>query len=297
MRVGFVTRLLWDRYGPFWLRLLEAAGAEVALPDAERVAGALADPRVEAVSGAAFRRAAAEAIALSACERIVVPDLNAGYAGSRGSAQDPFVADFPAALARAVPGLPPLAAVPAELDAPGLEGAAVGLLSVVSPSPGGVRRVWQTHRADARPPRPGGAPTARLTSPATTVALVGQPWHLTEALRAGLEGPGEHLLSAHQLAPADLREEGLRADPGLAPTDAEALGAVRRFARRGDVATVRMVVDPTSGADAWLERRARALTRRRPFETVRLPDGDAEGSADEERAADAPPAAGEVRRD
>lgn len=291
MRVGFVTRLLWDRYGPFWLRLLGAAGAEVTLADPERVAGALGDPRVEAVSGAAFRRAAAEAIALSACERIVVPDLNAGYAGSRGSAQDPFVADFPEALARAVPGLPPLAAVPAELDAPGLEGVAVALLSVVSPSPGSVRRVWQTHRADARPPRPGGATPARLPPATATVALVGQPWHLSEAIRARLERPGERLLSAHQLAPADLREEGRRADPGLAPSDAEALGAVRRFARRGGVARVRMVVDPTSGADAWLERRARALVRRRPFETVPLPEPDVPPSTD------ASPAAGEVRRD
>ena len=283
MRVGFVTRLLWDRYGPFWLRLLEAAGAEVTMADPERVAGALGDPRVEAVSGAAFRHAAAEAIALSACERIVVPDLNAGYQGSRGSAQDPFVADLPEALARAVPGLPPLAAVPAELDAPGLEGVAVALLSVVSPSPGSVRRVWQTHRADARPPRPAGVTGARLPSTTVTVALVGQPWHLTDELRARLERPGEHLVSAHQIAPAELREEGLRADAGLSPTDAEALGAVRRFARSGAVASLRMVVDPSSGADAWLERRARAWARRRPFDTVRLPVDDASPAADEVR--------------
>ena len=260
MRIGFVTRLLWDRYGRFWLRLLEAAGAEVSLPDPERVSALSADRRLDAVSGRAFREATAQALALSGVDRLVVPELNPGYEGSRGSAQDPFVADFPGALAQVVPGLPPLVGVPADLAAPDLESRAVGLLTAVAPSPGTVRRVWQTHRADAKPPRPAGLPGAGGES--RTLALVGQPWHLSEALRVRLERGGERLLSAHQLAPAELRAEGWRADPELAPTDAEALGAVRRFARRGDVAALRMPVDEDAGADAWLARKARAWSRR-----------------------------------
>lgn len=300
MRVGFMTHLLWDRYGPFWLRLLEAAGADVSTADPARVDAVIDhDTRLDAVSGAAFRTAAAEAIVLAGCDRIVVPQLNPGYEGARGSAQDPFVADLPAALGRAVPGLPSLLSVPASLTDPEVERIAVGVLNAVSPSPGSVRRVWQTHRADARATRPEGVRPARTPSATSTVALVGQPWHLSESLRARLEGPGEHLISAHQLAPDDLRTEGGRVDAGMAPTDAEALGAVRLFARRGGVARIRMVVDPTSGADAWLERKARALVRR-PFETVPLPppvpapepDADAGAGPDTE-----PAAPDEVRKD
>lgn len=271
MRIGFVTRLLWDRWGPFWSRLLHAAGAEVATLDPERLERASHDPRLEAVSGRAFRAAAAEAIALSGCERLIVPDPNAGYDGARGSAQDPFVADFPGALAQALPGLPPLLSVPADLSSPAIEGLAISVLSTVSPSGGTVRRVWQTHRADLRTPRAPGLGTAKTPSTTVTVALVGQPWHLGEALRDRLENRGEHLVSAHQLDPAALREEGWRVDEKLAPTDAEALGAVRRLARHPGIARFRMVVDPESGADAWLERRARSLVRR-PFETVELPE-------------------------
>lgn len=276
MRVGFVTRLLWDRYGPFWTDLVAAAPAEVILPDPERVARASQDPRLGAVSGRAFREAAAQAIALAAadCDRIVAPELNPGYEGSRGSAQDPFVARFPEALAQAVPGLPPVLAVPADLGVAGLETVAVETLLAVSPGPAGVRRAWQTRRANARPPRPPRARVAERPSEVDTVALVGQPWHLDERAAAALEGPTEHVLSAHTFAPDDLRAEGARVDAGLAPTDAEALGAVRRLARRAGIARLRMIVDPESGADAWLERRARALVRG-PFETVPPPDPDA----------------------
>ncbi len=275
MRVGFVTSLLWDRYGPFWDRLLRAAGATIVTAEPDRLARAAEDPRVAVASGRAFRGAVVEALALSgACDRIVVPDLNAGYDGARGSAQDPFVADLPGTLARGVPGLPAITGVPADLAHADLERVATRLLAEVAPT-SELRRLWQTHRADARPPRRTPATGAARPS-ADTVALVGQPWHLTEAVRARLERSGERLLSANDLDPHDLRSEGWRADPGLAPTDAEALGAIRRFARRAGVARIRMVVDPESGADAWLARRAKG-TVRRPFETVDLP---AEASVD-----------------
>jgi hypothetical protein len=269
MRIGFVTRLLWDRYGPFWRRLLDAAGADTVVADPERVASLDDDPRLDVVAGRAFREAAAEALALSSCDRIVVPELNPGYAGTRGSAQDPFVADFPGALAHGIPGLPGLLAVPADLDVDAVEGRAIAILSLVVPSPGAVRRVWQTHRADARPPRPAGLPPEGGVG-SRTVALVGQPWHLNDdVVRVATRG-SERLLSAGRIAPAEARAEGWRIDPKLAPSDAEALGAVRRLVRRPGVDVVRMVVDASSGADAWLERRAREVASRRPFETIDL---------------------------
>jgi hypothetical protein len=46
VRVGFLTHLLWDRYGPFWTTLTRAAGSEVVLPVPAAVVARLADPRV-----------------------------------------------------------------------------------------------------------------------------------------------------------------------------------------------------------------------------------------------------------
>lgn len=270
MRVGFVTHLLWSRYGPFWRDLLVAAGAEVSSPEPERVRRAWQHPSVAALPGLAARGAGAEALALADCERIVVPELNAGYGGARGGAQDPFVASLPEALARSLGGLPPLLAVPAELRAEGLESVALETLLTVARDPGLVRRVWRTHRARARPPRSHGI---RWSDPAAreTVALAAQPWWLREEVRSTLEGPGEHLVSAHQEDPQGLRREGWRVDEGLAPSDAEAVGALRLFARRGAVARVRLLVDRASGADAWLQRRAQELVRK-PLEVVGFQD-------------------------
>lgn len=287
MRVGFVTHLLWDRYGVFWSRLLTAAGAEIVLPDADEVAALRDDPRLDVVSGQAFREAAAQAASLSGCDRIVVPELNPGYEGARGSAQDPFVADFPGALRQSVPGLPSLLPVPAELDRHAIEGRAIELLARIMPATVQVQRTWQTHRADARPPRAPGLPSTGRSGASSTVALIGQPWHLVADIegRAGVRA--EDVVSAARLAPAELRAEGWRIDPKLAPTDAEALGAARRLGRRPGIDRVRMIVDPSSGADAWLERRARELVRH-PFETLTLEEL-APTASPRRRAAGPPP--------
>jgi hypothetical protein len=45
-----------------------------------------------------------------------------------------------------------------------------------------------------------------------------------------------------------------------------------------------MIVDRSSGADAWLERHARELASRRPFETIDLDDLDAVRRGDEAAA-------------
>ncbi|MDR9390960.1 MAG: hypothetical protein RI554_02925 [Trueperaceae bacterium] len=265
MRVGFVRSLLWHRYGPFWARLLAAADADVVDAEPDAVAAAWVDPRVAEVPGLAFRRAAAEALALSGADLLVVPSVNAGYEGARGGAQDPFVADLPGALAQILPGLPPLVAVPTDLDADAVETTAISLLGRVNPSAGLVRRAWQTHRADAHPPPAPGLPGPRDGARAA-VGWVGQPWHHAPTDARVAPGvrteAGERVLAMYALPPAELRAEGWRVDPKLAPSDAEVLGAVRRLARRPDVARFVVEVDPTSGADAWLARKVRSLARR-----------------------------------
>ena len=59
MKVGFITQLLWPRYGDFWTKLVGSAGLEVVTPPDDRVRSALTDPRLERVPGTAFKLAAA----------------------------------------------------------------------------------------------------------------------------------------------------------------------------------------------------------------------------------------------
>ena len=57
VRVGFVTQLLWDRYGSFWRDLVAGAGAEAALPEPAAVKQAFEQLPAEAAPTASFRLA------------------------------------------------------------------------------------------------------------------------------------------------------------------------------------------------------------------------------------------------
>lgn len=276
MRVGLVSTLLWSRYGPFWTNLVEGVSAQPLRADAAALQAARADTRLASLPGLAFELAAAEALALAHADLLLVPELNPGVEEGRGSGQDPWIVNFAGTLRSVVAGLPPLLSVPADLGG-NLESVAVEALLALARDPGRVRRVWQRHRAAARPPRAAGVRWLLRPSETRTVALVAQPWLLSDALAARLAGDGEHLVAQHRLDPASLRAEGLRADPRLIPTDAEVLGAARLFARRGAVAELRMVVDERSGADHWLLRRVEAMVNK-PLTVVRL--GELDDAAD-----------------
>jgi hypothetical protein len=258
VRVGFLTHLLWDRYGPFWTTLTLAAGAEVVLPEPDDVVARLADPRVAVAPTVAFRLAVAAALALEDVDLLVAPNLNPDDGATRGAAQDPWVADLPTMLAHSVPGLPPVWALPADLGRP-VESEAIPFLRRLTPDVGVVRRAWSQHRAEAHPPRRPRRGVPQVPAGATTVAVLGQPWWATPAVAALVAGPGEHAVGPYAFDPADLRAEARRVDPALVDTDAEALGALRRFARSGAVAALRWVVDGASGSDLWLSRRAQAI--------------------------------------
>ena len=249
MKVGFITQLLWPRYGDFWTKLVGSAGLEVVTPPDDRVRSALTDPRLERVPGTAFKLAAAQALALGA-DVIVAPDLNPGEVSTRGGGQDAFIADFPGALAATLGGLPPLIAVPAALSGE-LEGLAVSTLLNLTHDPALVRRAWERHRSAAKPPR---LPEPRWRvrpSEGGTVGVVGQPWLLSDALaRRVVEGA--HWVSQGQLEPAPLRAEGRRAVPGLVGTDTEVLGAARFLGRKGSVERLVMITDEDSPTDAFL---------------------------------------------
>lgn len=272
VRVGFLTHLLWDRYGPFWRGLAESVGAEVVRPTPDAVIDRLADRRLSQVPGVAARLAVATALALDGVDLVVVPQLNPDDGGRRGAAQDPWVADLPTMLARVAPGLPAVWAVPADLRGP-VDGAAVTFLHRLTTDAGLARRAWSRHRAEARPPRrPAPAPAA---AGRRRVALLGQPWWTTPAMAELASHPGEHVTAASVHDPEALRVEGRRWEQGLVDSDAEALGALRRSARAASVDALRWIVDEDAPADLWLTRRARERAGER-LEVVALRDLGAE---------------------
>lgn len=282
MRAGFITQLLWPRYGPFWTDLVRSAGLEVVYADDDRVRRTLDDPRLDRVPGVAFRLAAAQALALGA-DVIFAPDLNPGESATRGGGQDAFIADFPGALAAAFGGLPPIIGVPASLG-PGLESLVVGTLLSLTHDAGLTRRVWERQRTAARAPR---LPEPRWRvrpSEGGTVGVIGQPWLVSEALARrvageahtlGQDATGQHVVGQHQLEPALLREEGRRVDARLVGTDTEVLGAARFLGRKGSVERLVMIADETSSVDLWLASQVQRAAHK-PFSVAyvqRLDEG------------------------
>lgn len=262
VRVGFLSHLLWDRYGPLWTSLAEAAGAEVVLVETDAVVAHLADSRVHAADALAFRAAVAAALALThaGVELLVVPDINPEGSASRGGAQDPWVAALPLMLARSVPGLPPVVGVPVHARED-LEAQAVVYLRRMGADAGMVRRLWAQHRADAlRDTRTVAAP---VQPAAGSVAWLGQPWWATERVARWANPDAPALLGAWNMPRAQLLEEGSRVEANLIDSDAEALGALRRFVRMAGAPRLRWVTDEASGSDAWLLRRALALAGER----------------------------------
>lgn len=259
VRVGFVTQLMWDRYGSFWVDLVAGAGAAPEFADRERVLDAFARLEERDLPGTAFRLAAAQALALAHCDLVVLPRLNPESNSERGSSQDRWIADLPGALADAVPALGETQAVATYPD-PKIESSAVVLLQrLIGDSPS-VPRVWARHKraaeSQSRLYARGSQPRsiARPLSAGDATAVVAQPWLLTPELeeRLSLEDPA--LVTQLALDPGRSREEGWRSDERLIATDAEVLGAARILSRRAGVARLKLLVDDPSGS-GWLLRR------------------------------------------
>ncbi len=272
MHIGVITQLLWPRYGPLWRRLIAGIGSEIRVAAVEAVRDWLSDPRLEGVAGLAFRLAAAEAIALSDCDLLLVPDLNPGADIGRGGGQDPWIASFPDVLAKVVGGLPPMVAVPAGRPDT-IEKVVLETLIRLGRDPLQARRIWHRHRAAGLPDRADSLGWPVSSPGAVVVGLIGQPWLLSEAMAGALVAEGERLVSQHHFDPAGLRGEGRRVEVELVATDLEVMGAARLFGRRGAVSKIRMLVDREVGSDAWLARRVEGLVRK-PVVLTHLQDLD-----------------------
>ncbi len=261
------------------------------MPEPEAVRLALLQPSVAAVPTVAFRLATAQAASLAHADLLIVPHINLGSEVERGGGQDHWIAEFPQALRGAVPGLPPLVAVPTALGEE-VEPIAVSLLTHLMADAGRVGRVWTRHRvASHAAPR---IKSPRWTMPGkTTVGLVGQPWNLSPRVCEALIAEDEHGVSANSLDPATLRDEGWRGDKRLVPSDAEVIGAARLFSRRGGVSRLRYVADRESGIDAWLYQRVREAVAHKDVALVGLQE--TYGDTDMLDAALITPAAGDGR--
>lgn len=267
LRVGFVTQLLWDRYGEFWRDLVVGAGAVAEFPRAERVKEALAADETQGAPSVSFRLAVAQAAALTHCDLVVLPRLNPETDSQRGSAQDRWVADLPGAVADSVGSLEQVYGVAAYPD-PEIETSAVLLLQRLLGDRAAVPRVWSRHRraaerqAVARPARGSGAAAARPLAAGGAVAVISQPWLLSEKLEARLRGEDERLVTQLSLDPARCRAEAWRVDDRLIGSDAEVLGAARILSRRAGVESLRFLLDEGSDSDAWLLRRLRQASHK-----------------------------------
>lgn len=279
LRVGFVTQLLWERYGRFWVDLVRGAGAKPVSATPEGSVAALERLAHDDFPASAFRLAAAQALALADCDLVIVPRLNPESDSQRGGAQDRWIADLPGALAAALPGVGEIVAVSAYPDTE-IETQAVILLRRLLSDVGAVPRVWSRHRSAAERQARGAVRQQRQRGDAGRLAaggqtaLIGQPWTLTPEVMARLATTDAAFVSQLELDPRRCREEGRRVDERLIDTDAEVLGAVRMLSRRAGVSALRIVVDgpsPTevAASDAWLAKRAQE-TSHKPLQTWHL---------------------------
>jgi len=268
VRVGFVTQLNWRRYGHFWQALVESAGLTAVFAGPDAVRARLDTAQEAGVPALAFRLAVAQALALKDCDTLVVPRLVRETEVARGAGQDPWVMDFGGSLRSVLPGMQALTTVPGWFDE-SVESLAFEFLQARLHDAALVRRALDRTRSYARAPRVDAPSLVQLPGETRTVALLGQPWLVTDALVELATRAGEHVVGQHRLDPEELRQEGLRVDARLVDSDAEVLGAARLLGRRSAVSLLRLVVDEGSGTDAWLARRV-GRSAHKPFEVITL---------------------------
>ncbi len=261
MQVGFVTQLLWSRYGSFWIKLFKGIGAEIVFADARNITYQTKRVALKEIDGLVFRLAALQALSLNV-NFIVAPDVNYSSKATKGSAQDPWIANFVDTLARKVKGLPPILRVPATLNIPPLklEKLVTQTLYPLTRQVNEVRLVWERYHSSVKyqsQPEPHSIPKGDY------LGVIGQPWLVDEAIVSVLK-TDKKILAQHQIDPNYLQQEGLRVRNDLISSDSEVIGAAHYLNRKGNVKEIIMLADKTSGADIWLTRRVKHIIHK-PF--------------------------------
>ncbi len=261
MQIGFITQLLWSRYGPFWVKLFQGVGGETVFADAKSVTYQTKRVDLEEIGGLVFRLAVLQALLLKV-DYIVVPDINYSSNATKGSAQDPWIANFVDTLARKVKGLPPILRVPATLNISQseLEKLVIQTLYPLTRQSNEVRRIWERYHGSIKTQS---QPEPPSISSGDYLGVIGQPWLVNENLVNALK-TDKQILAQHQIDPNYLQQEGLRVRRDLINSDIEVIGAAHYLGRKGNIKEVIMLVDKTSGADIWLTKRIKRLIHK-PF--------------------------------
>jgi hypothetical protein len=266
VRIGFITQLLWSRYGDVWVHLVNGIGAEAVFASPEDVQTAFQQDSLRNVPGVALQLAVAQALALDDVDVLMAPKLNP-LDVPRGSGQDPWIADFPAALA-AFGNVPKVLSVPASME--NIETLAFETLLSLSHEAAKVKRVWERNSHRRKPQKYPEINWNKMPYQKETVGVVGQPWMITGEVLSLLNIPESLIISQDSLESAFLKQEAPK-QKRLIDTDAEVLGAARFFNRKGSVDRIIMIADKTSGADVWLEKQLEQIVTK-PLEVVYLQD-------------------------
>lgn len=178
MRVGFVTQLLWSRYGIFWQKFFESLEAEIIFPTKEATQKHLSRLDGTSFSSYSFKIAVAQAASLNDVDILVVPDINYGGTSIKGSGQDPWIADFPEALQQTLGALPKIIVAPANAQPNITEFEAMLIDQVYNLVDAGVmRRAWGSKKSLLRTKkikRDQGAEQRAIS------AVLGQAWYFSQ---------------------------------------------------------------------------------------------------------------------
>ena len=266
MKVGFITQLLWVRYGSFWVKMFENIGVEVVFPNPKMTYKAQ-NINLEEVSGFVFRLAVLQAIMLDV-DFVVAPNINFDSKASKGSAQDLWIADFPNALASQVRSLSPILPVPATLNLPlaDLEKLAMQTLYPLTHQATEVKRAWERYSSGIKDQVPA---YAKAPQGENHIGVIGQPWLLSEDLVKAL-GVNK-FFAQHKLDPGFLQKEGMRVRKDLLSSDTEVIGAAHYLDRKGSIKEIIMLADNSSGADVWLTKRVGRIINK-PFSVKYIQD-------------------------
>ena len=266
MRIGFITQLLWPRYGQLWVHLIEGIGGEAVFASPEKVKEILQAKSMLGIPGTFLQLATAQAMALSDVDVLVVPKLNVQEV-PRGSGQDPWIADFPTTLAN-FGNFPRVLAISASLE--NVESIAIEHMLSLSREASKVKLVWERNSHRARAVRYPEISWTKRPYQNEVVAVIGQPWMMTKEVLSLLSRPESLLVSQGQFEPKLLKQEAPK-QKRLIDTDAEVLGAAHFFSRKGNVDKILMIADHGSGADVWLEKQVKQMVNK-PLEVVYLQD-------------------------
>ncbi len=261
MRVGFITQLLWTRYGPFWVNLFRGIGAEVVFADAKSVTYQTKRADLEEIDSLVFRLAVLQALSLNV-NFIVAPEINYSSKGTKGSAQDPWIANFVDTLTNKVKGLPPIIGVPATLSIPQhkLEKLVTQVLYPLARQVHDIKRVWERYYNNTKKQN---YLKPYLNPRENYLGIIGQPWLVDEALISVLN-TANPILAQYQLDYSYLQQEGLRVRDDLISSDSEVIGAAHYLGRKGNIQEITMLADKSSGADIWLTKRVKRIVHK-PF--------------------------------